>query len=365
MKTKNCFIFLLIAVMGLTACVKSVENPAVVAKNTQKKEAGAPTDVNSFNLIDTVVYVSGEVTDTPTNSTNAVYWKNGVMKQLSSSGTNVFATTTGIVVNGTNVYVSGYYATEAGVTGVYWVNGVEKRLPDHTIANAIAVNSVTGSVYIAGDIINAAGSHQAALWQDGVETPLTTASNTSNANGIFLSGTDVYIAGDINFSAVYWKNGVATSLSPGLSGTARSVFYDGTDVYTAGRVNPEPFTTAATFWKNGLTKLLTGAPNHAEAYAIAVGESNAFITHTYVVGYNIAVADVAGAYWQDGVLKTIAGSSGLNAVTLLGNDVYIAGFADGAAYWKNGVMKKLAHNGEVSGIQVVAARKPVPVIGRQ
>ena len=37
----------------------------------------------------------------------------------------------------------------------------------------------------------------------------------TEANGISVSGTDVYLAGKFNGSATYWKNGKATTLSVG------------------------------------------------------------------------------------------------------------------------------------------------------
>jgi hypothetical protein len=159
------------------------------------------------------------------------------------------------------------------------------------------------------------------------------------------------------------NHGGYRNLSSGSRGSAQAIFSDGTSVYAAGfvaspQIFPPGVTSVATSWQDGLAKQLTDVSTSAQAFGIAVGGPKA---STYVVGTNFNDIGQIGTYWQNGVPRTLPETGVLYGIALLGNDVYITGFANGtAAYWKNGVIKKLA-NGTPSGIQVVAARKPVPV----
>jgi hypothetical protein len=94
-----------------------------------------------------------------------------------------------------------------------------------------------------------------------VVTNLPNTSGFSNVEDIFVSVTDVYVAGGDpiaggpgNSVAVYWKNGVRTALSNGVDyAYAASIYVLGSDVYVAGGDGPfsEP-----TIWKNGVATQL-------------------------------------------------------------------------------------------------------------
>ena len=46
----------------------------------------------------------------------------------------------------------------------------------------------------------------AKLWKDGIATSLTNGSKDGVANSVFVSGSDVYVAGSDGGGAKYWKN---------------------------------------------------------------------------------------------------------------------------------------------------------------
>ncbi|MEO6584030.1 MAG: hypothetical protein ABIO05_06880, partial [Ferruginibacter sp.] len=67
----------------------------------------------------------------------------------------------------------------------------------------------------------------AKVWKNGVNTHITNGS--ANASSVYVSGTDVYVAGNgftgTKYGAIVWKNGVGTLLTNGANKSdAYSVF---------------------------------------------------------------------------------------------------------------------------------------------
>ncbi len=188
----------------------------------------------------------------------AVYWKNGVEINLTQNLADVVAaTTTGIAVSGSDVYVSGYLYVNGNDTNdaVYWKNGILHYLPDGYMAKCIAVSG--NDVYVGGSSLHSSDKY----WINGVEQSL---GNNAWVNTITTSGSDVYIAGFTASGpdqATYWKNGISVPLPEGYAGTGIAV--SGTDVYVSGNTNGGN----AVFWKNTLVDTL----GNGEASCIAVG----------------------------------------------------------------------------------------------
>src|SRR5690606_6930778 len=92
-------------------------------------------------------------------------------------------------------------------------------------------------VYVVGAV--GEGKDIAKLWKSGVATNLSDGSRHTYARAVYVSGTDVYVAGyEINGSknvAKLWKNGIATNLTDGTkTAVVNSVYVSLTDVYVAG-----------------------------------------------------------------------------------------------------------------------------------
>ncbi len=229
-------------------------------------------------------------------------------------------------------------------TGSYFATALPFTPNIQADANSIFVSG--SDVYVAG---RANGG--AMIWKNGVATPLTTPPTSTDgmANSVYVSGTDVYAVGSYEAAAIIWKNGIATTLGTGVSGAvAMSVFVSGTDSYAAGyitRVVNGNVINIATVWKNGIATYLTSGPAGANANSVFVSGND-----VYVVGSE----GNAAMLWKNGVPITLSSTSKAvaNSVVVSGTDVYVAGTEDDgnslnsyAKLWKNGIGSFLTTSG--------------------
>ncbi|HLY70003.1 MAG TPA: hypothetical protein VKR53_09750, partial [Puia sp.] len=268
------------------------------------------------------VYIGGAVRINDTDRVIATYWKNGVPVTLPSSTSNTYIT--GLHVSGSDVYAAGsgglgggegWEWNDSALYALFWKNGQSFKL-------------------------------------DSVITPITSVGFASGcyANGLFVSGTDVYVAGNSNTGACYWKNGVITDLTaaPDTNAGASAVYVQGSDVYACGATNING-TWAATVWKNGSPVMLP-ADAGSRSYTNSMWVSG---TDVYICGMEIlADGSQKATYWKNGVLTILAGpgtNSQGSAIAVKGSDVYVAGYNDGrAAYWKNGILTYLSSTNSVA-----------------
>ena len=297
------------------------------------------------------VYMAGTTND------SAVYWKNGQRVGLSANGK---ATGIAVSANG-DVYVSGVVDSSSGAQlAVYWKNGVRVNLTDTGTATTDGIALADTNVYVSGFLLrNNYGSLSAAgavYWKNGVQVNLTNCGplDASDAAGLAVSGSDVYVAGFIimsgagNDTAAVWKNGV---LVPNLITTEGNVFYsivfNGSDMYVAGE--------SGGYLKNGA---LVSLPQGFMITGLAFSGQN-----IYAIGSTSALPANGGfipAYWENGnLVKRFDADAIINAIAATGNDVYIVGSiypSSGqlsAVYWKNGVQETLATTGEINAITIV------------
>lgn len=235
-----------------------------------------------------------------------------------------------------------YVAGSDGGKAVYWKNGTEVVLPGGLMATGIV--AIGTNVYVCGY-----GSGPVAqYWLNGVLTNLSDGTNPVMASGIAVSGTDVYIAGTeglIFRTAVYWKNGVATSLGLGVA-TGIAVSTSG-DVYVS---NSATASSGPTYWENGTLETL---PGDASSYlnAIAVQGSN-----VYAVGADGHGTYQTALYWLNGVSQTLSTSVNTDAlavaVTATGQPVISGTTGQNGdlqiGYWSGGDLSTLSSGEFVS-----------------
>jgi len=107
----------------------------------------------------------------------------------------------------------------------------------------------------------------ATLWKDGVPQQLS--STDSRAYSVYVSGSDVYVAGGENNRSVLWKNGTRQQLSNDDS-RAYSVYVSGSDVYVVGGEAYSSNNRRSVLWKNGVIQLLGQTPS-AGSYVYVSG----------------------------------------------------------------------------------------------
>jgi len=215
---------------------------------------------------------------------------------------------------------------------------------------------VVTNVYVVGNGTNGSRGEIAEYWNNGTLTVLGAGVYPSAASSIFVSGTDVYVAGiegngnngDTNF-AKYWKNGVAVDVTDGTQTSwVNSIFVSGNDVYLAG-AELGATTTIAEYWKDGVAVALTDGTEAAMAWSIYVSGTDVYVAGEETdpnTGYDVAT------YWLNGTpVELTGGSQDSLAFSILvsGSDVYVGGYyctvfgnnCNVAAYWKNGSLVPL------------------------
>ena len=293
------------------------------------------------------VYVVGEDNDNP------VYWKNGVETKLTmqyQSETFPYVTADAIAISGDDIYIAGVVARKDTVSiAIYWKNGVMDTLADvqwlvsgfpvNTSASAIAVSG--SDVYVGGrqETVHGGIKHGAILWRNGVPTAFD--GPGGSVTSLFLSNGNLYSAGyfvDSTASfAGYYKNGILTRLTDGSKDAAtNSIYVVGNDVYAAGFIGALPV-----YWKNGLATTLSSNVL-SSAWSIFVSGSD-----VYVGGSDLPPNSDYGVIWKNGSEDRLSNGAVVYQVMVSGNDVYAMGVADDATntpqpvVWKNGVKTTL------------------------
>ncbi len=326
------------------------------------------------------VYIAG------TDGTNAVYWKNGVETVLSQN-----AGARAIAVSGSDVYVGGNTLDASLKFGndsiaTIWKNGVPTTL-SNTLSAISAITVANGNVYAVGNNTDANYTTAlATLWTNGKPTqlmdgmiPSTNYPNITYGNSVFVSGSDVYVAGSAEKNsqvapntyfdahvAVYWKNGVPVDLSQvtnqGPNIDATSIAVSGSDVYVTGNIQAaSPSNPQAVYWKNG-TQVALSAGNFTgfgdTASSIAISGPNVYVSggpDGHVQGY-----------WVNGTFIPVMAPAAIETertaqIAANGTDVYFVGSIQGttngnyvASYWKNGVPTKLTPTSKPSAAYGIA-----------
>jgi hypothetical protein len=322
MSFKRYNLILLVACVAITSCKKHGEKPTtppdvynagyVVAANTHSVasywkngtlvklgDSTVSSVANGIAVDGSDVYVVGNMTNSE-QITTAIIWKNGVATNLTDGTSNADAR--GITISGNDVYAAGYINN---FQAVYWKNGVVNQLSSSSYANAIAVSS--GTVYAAGTIYdNSAGGDEIVYWKNAAPTEyiLGTIGNpyshtSGSATAVQVVNGNLYVTG-YDTNGKYWKNGVETDLPGGWASYPAGIAVNGSDVYVAGSTDtgtPGKAGSLATYWKNNVAMQLTDNSIFSVANAIAIDGSDIYIG---------GAANGSAVYWKNGSLIKLA-----------------------------------------------------------
>lgn len=134
----------------------------------------------------------------------------------------------------------------------------------------------------------------------------------------------------------YWKNGERFALPGGITYNGRNaqlatgIAVSQEDVYVCGR-----YSYGAAYWKNEIPISLDSAGSFASAITISGND-------VYIAGMRPGGGAV---YWKNGqrIILSDSSNSSAGGIVISGNDVYIVGqIGDYAVYWKNGQVTYLS-----------------------
>lgn len=273
------------------------------------------------------VYMAGYYLDS-NKIERAAYWVNGKMTLLE----NYNSVATGIYVDGTDIYVSGYtysigLRNSRDYSAVYWKNGVRislSTLYPQSIGGMLSYGIFVskGDIYIVGE-----DRGHATIWKNNL--PFTLETKSSVAKSIYISGNDIYVAGLIWKTtaccsirmATLWKNNIPTSIGLGDS-EAFSVFVKDNDVFVGGYDDPNPFGIgghfqSATYWKNGNLVRLDSL-NVSNVSAIAFDGKD-----LYAAGHTALWKNKVPVFFNPG------GSTYCNSIFLIDGESFVAGSSVG------------------------------------
>ncbi|CAM3735883.1 hypothetical protein MUGA111182_06195 [Mucilaginibacter galii] len=204
-------------------------------------------------------------------------------------------------------------------------------------------------IYIAGDENNTA-----TYWKNGEAVRLTDLNNFSHASGIAVFGNDVYVSGykTNNKDAVY------------ESGSSQH-----TVVTDSKNKVPQRNGTIAGYWKNKKFMDITDGTVNAEASSIAVIGNDVYVAGYECDGQKAAsgsddLNNAVAKYWRNG--QPVVLTDGINvaratSVAVKNSDVYVVGYeqlgqnqSKELRYWKNGkrinikIDKNIGHGSDYS-----------------
>lgn len=267
------------------------------------------------------------------------------------------------------VDTSGVYPNVSYVAK-YWVDGKAFPLTDGGNGYATAT-----SIYVADGHVYVAGSEKsnkvdvAKYWKDGQAVVLGDGIKRSFAYSIVVLGSDVYVAGESDGKAVYWKNNTMNVLPDGVQ--ANSIAVVGTDIYIAGNnrisINYES-TYTVKYWKNGVSADLETSNSVNNVSSIFVkGED------VYVTGFIHNTDDeLTARYWKNGTATDLSGSTS-SSIFVDGQDIYVSGTKENPdpssspylTYWKNGTPTIINTTGFAEEEGIFVSNGDVYVVGRE
>jgi hypothetical protein len=291
--------------------VAKIWKGTTITELTDGKYNGA---VNSIFISGADIYACGYYGGVP----NSMIWKNNSLIATTNSSSSNYAS---------SIFVSnGNYYSIFNVIGTGILNGsvLYPTLVSSTSGGGRLIkinnNSSASSVFLSGTDIYVAGYRRefipnaccgnlysvAMLWKNGVSIDLNSTNNNAEARSVFISGNNVYVGGyesnGINSIAKIWKNGVGTNLSDGLTSTViNSLYINNSDVYAVGVEYLNGYSNGiqlsrAKLWKNGTPLNLTNGKFPAEAYSIFVAGSD-----VYCGGFESNGSKKVATIWKNGI----------------------------------------------------------------
>jgi hypothetical protein len=259
-------------------------------------------------------------------------------------------------------------------------NGMSYGLGDPSIRYGNSVFVSGGDVYVAGDTHppKLGKPPGVFLWKHGAIVPLEVEAADPNAqfmraSQVAASGGDVYVAGSLGSLAALWVNGGLQHVSN--NGWACCVVLSGEDVYVGGQ--DYVLGTTGAIWKNGVKQ--TVAPpgpgaRRASVESLFVSGDDVYAAVMDIIDDNIYNLKSRPLLWKNGESQELLNEGEFGAyvrtVFVEGEDVYVVGnelnkAGPMAVLWKNGVWQKLLADKPALADSLFVLNGNVYVAGRQ
>ena len=210
------------------------------------------------------------------------------------------------------------------------------------VSESIITNSV--DVYVAGQKDN-----EACYWKNNQPVLLDSEGVFGTiANKIIVVNDDVYVLGvgvstnRLEAPPLFWKNGVMTNLKTSLSTDEEEVMsvtdfeVIGNDVHFVGytRKTIIDFEDYSLFyWKNNVPTLVHNYGGYAQSQSrIKIANNTVYVTGTNSVNGNIT--GYIDGYYTNSAFTEVPNSM-LNGLSVNNNEIYTFGTKDGVSYYKN------------------------------
>jgi len=172
------------------------------------------------------------------------------------------------------------------------------------------------------------------------------------ATGIASSGNDIYVCGYQYYDygknkcyAIVWKDSVPTTLSNITSQDAKpyAIQASGQQVFVVGYLNNGNH-DVATVWVDGQPTALLGDTVNSYANAITIVGGD-----VYIAGYRAQSnnANHVALYWKNASVATLSDGTRdalTTGVAVIGADLYVSGNMGGGVVWKNAVAQSLSYS---------------------
>lgn len=310
----------------------------IVIAGCNDSNSTTPTSDTNQNTSSVKVHSTGYITNS-NDIKVAMYWNGEITTPLTDGSQN--ASGVDIEVSGSDVYIFGY----EGNKQVLWKNGTKTILDSSVIIRALKV--VANDIYFVGSTADTKNPSKAVYIKNGITTQLDNTDYTT-ANCIVVSGSDVYIGGSQSNGAVYWKNGVKTTLVPPSTDPNLPHMYSVSDITLMGNsvICAGNSTYELMYWKNNVpteVQHFHDYPNPVEA-KVAVNNSDVYMTG---IPLRPTPPYKKAFYTKNKEVMTLsvpdnAKISYSKTLALKGDTLVVAGSYDGkACFWKNNVMTLL------------------------
>lgn len=315
--------------------------------NTNQPPVACAGNDQTITLPVNMVQLDGSCSTDPDNNIKSYLWtKISGPSSFTITNANVAQTQVNNLEEGTFLFQ--LKVTDAG--GLSSMDTFQVNVNKHHVDPNV-------DIYVTGD-----DNGMAAYWKNGQLIHLSALSN-SIAHAVAVVGNDVYVAGEEgdmfmygNNKAKYWKNGEEVFLTGPIGAAGTSIAVDGSDVYVAGW-QIKGSKTVAVYWKNSQPVILSDGLKDAEATCIVVVGGD-----VYIAGHENGIAK----YWKNNqpVLLTDGSYQAYaHSIAVIGSDVYVAGSelngtAHVAKYWKNGQALSLTN-----GTAVSSSARSIAVVG--